>query len=584
MVAPGSALFCGGSFGYLFILNSSFLPILEFGRYSIYRFGYNCAGLFDSIEASASDMNTSSSSHLSRGAFAVKKSYSIENGYPAHRRSLVDDARFESALNRVQKHSLLQEARSFSKDGELSDNELLLYQAVTQDDNSKEAKVTSLLLTLAGGLTSLSRILKTFENSSGLVLHVETRQALSNRESLAASDSIAVNGELKQPSFELLIKVYIEAEPLLSLLKALKQGASTTAVKLLPPEKSHSYNERDFSWFPRHVSELDKCNHLMTKYEPDLDMDHPGFSDSVYRERRKAIASIAFTYKHGDIIPRVQYRPEEVATWAAVFKELEKLVPTHACLQYRAVWEILKRECGYCADKIPQLQDVSDFMQRRTGFTLRPAAGLLTSRDFLASLAFRVFQCTQYVRHHSSPHHSPEPDVIHELLGHAPLLADPQFAQFSHDLGLASLGASDEEIELFATMYWFTVEFGLCRENNGQDLRAWGAGLLSSYGELSHALSDAPQHKEFEPSVTAVHPYQDQDYQDVYFVADTIADAQAKFRRWATCTLTRPFQVRYEPHSRTVEVLNTHRALTRAASALLSDLVNITAALEKLQD
>lgn len=77
-------------------------------------------------------------------------------------------------------------------------------------------------------------------------------------------------------------------------------------------------------------------------------------------------------------------------------------------------------------------------------------------------------------------------------------------------------------------MYWFTVEFGLCRE--GKELRAWGAGLLSSFGELQHSLSNKPEHKEFDPSVTAIQPYQDQDYQDLYFVSESIDDAQKKFR------------------------------------------------------
>ncbi|KAB7506154.1 Tyrosine 3-monooxygenase [Armadillidium nasatum] len=77
-------------------------------------------------------------------------------------------------------------------------------------------------------------------------------------------------------------------------------------------------------------------------------------------------------------------------------------------------------------------------------------------------------------------------------------------------------------------MYWFTVEFGLCRE--GKELRAWGAGLLSSFGELQHSLSNKPEHKEFDPSVTAIQSYQDQDYQDLYFVSESIDDAQKKFR------------------------------------------------------
>ncbi|KAK6010950.1 Biopterin-dependent aromatic amino acid hydroxylase, partial [Ostertagia ostertagi] len=158
----------------------------------------------------------------------------------------------------------------------------------------------------------------------------------------------------------------------------------------------------------------------------------------------------------------------------------------------------------------------------KTGFILRPCSGLLSARDFLASLAFRVFQLYEYLRHGSKPHHSPEPDLIHELLGHVPMFADPMVAQMSQDIGLMSLGATDEKMRSWPPVYWFIIEFGLCRED-GQ-LKAIGAGLLFCLWRTD----DKPEHREFDPATTAVQKYEDSDYQPLYFVAQSIQDALSK--------------------------------------------------------
>jgi len=238
------------------------------------------------------------------------------------------------------------------------------------------------------------------------------------------------------------------------------------------------------------------------------------------------------------------------------------------------------KECGFRPNNIPQMEDVSNYLKRTSGFSLRPAAGLITARDFLASLAFRVFQCTQYIRHSSRPHHSPEPDVVHELLGHVPLFADPLFAQFSQEIGLASLGATDSEIEKLATLYWFTVEFGLVKENG--EIRASGAGLLSSYGELLHALSDKPEYRPFDPDSAAVQEYDDQAYQDIYYIAESFEDMMEKFRRWVQRSLNKPVEMRYNPYTQTIEAIDTMKGMENLISQLKVEMLHFNNAVSKV--
>ncbi|XP_038115092.1 tyrosine 3-monooxygenase isoform X3 [Culex quinquefasciatus] len=534
-----------------------------------------------------------------REMFAIKKSYSIENGYPSRRRSLVDDARFETIVVKQTKQTVLDEARVKANDSDslevqqvpdqhpqavddlpydpeeivsngaqddetdagLTEEEVVLQNAASESPEAeKEVVRAAVVVHLRDGMGSLGRILKAVETFHGTVVHLESRQS--------RSDGVM---------FDVLIKVDMARANLLQLIRSLRQTASFGSVAVLA--ENNTVNVKA-PWFPKHASELDNCNHLMTKYEPDLDMNHPGFADQVYRARRKEIAEIAFSYKYGDPIPHINYTETENKTWSAVFARVKDLMQKHACSEYVAVFHKLEEEKIFVNGRIPQLQEMSDFLRKNTGFTLRPAAGLLTARDFLASLAFRIFQSTQYVRHINSPYHTPEPDCIHELLGHMPLLADPSFAQFSQEIGLASLGASDEEIEKLSTVYWFTVEFGLCKENN--EVKAYGAGLLSAYGELLHAISDKPEHRAFEPASTAVQPYQDQEYQPIYYVAESFEDAKEKFRRWVS-TMSRPFEVRFNPHTERVEVLDSVDKLDTLVSQLNTEILHLTNAIAKLR-
>ena len=300
---------------------------------------------------------------------------------------------------------------------------------------------------------------------------------------------------------------------------------------------------RDVPWFPREAAELDAIAGNTLDAGVALDADHPGFRDPDYRDRRAVIDRLAREYRHGSDIPQVDYTEDENTTWREVYRRLAPLHREHACAAYLRVLADLTRDCGY-ADGIPQSREVSAFLKARTGFRLRPAAGLLRPRDFLNGLAFRVFFATQYIRHGSKPLYTPEPDVCHELIGHAPMFADPDFADLSQEIGLASLGADDAEIERLARCYWFSIEFGLLAEDGG--VKAYGAGLLSSFGELEHACSSesGAGREPWNPSHAAELDYPVTEYQPRYFVAASLHDARTRMREFCR-NLARPFYARY---------------------------------------
>jgi phenylalanine-4-hydroxylase len=176
-------------------------------------------------------------------------------------------------------------------------------------------------------------------------------------------------------------------------------------------------DEREVPWFPRHVSDLDRIATRTLDAGADLEADHPGFHDPVYRTRRTELASISNSFAYGDEIPHIQYTPEEISTWGTVYNKLKSLQDKYACPEYLKILPLMEKHCGYSENNIPQARDISNFLYAKTGFQLRPVAGLLSSRDFLNGLAFRTFFSTQYIRHHSKPLYTPEPDICHELLG-----------------------------------------------------------------------------------------------------------------------------------------------------------------------
>uniref|UniRef100_A0A7S3QR79 phenylalanine 4-monooxygenase n=1 Tax=Dunaliella tertiolecta TaxID=3047 RepID=A0A7S3QR79_DUNTE len=166
----------------------------------------------------------------------------------------------------------------------------------------------------------------------------------------------------------------------------------------------------------------------------------------------------------------------------------------------------------------------------RTGWQIRPVAGLLHPRDFLAGLAFKYFHSTQYLRHHSQPSYTPEPDLVHECLGHMPMLANQEYADLVQAIGEVSLGANEKMIWHLTKVYWYTVEFGLIREED--KVKAFGAGVLSSYGELQH-MARIPELLPFDPFQKLPKMSYKDGYQKAYYVLNSFEDAEQKLRELA---------------------------------------------------
>ena len=261
-----------------------------------------------------------------------------------------------------------------------------------------------------------------------------------------------------------------------------------------------------------------------------LGKDHPGFADPVYRARRDALATLAAQWRPGQPVPDADYTEEEHDVWREVSAALVDLHRTHAAQPFLEGKDVL----GLPTDRIPQLREVTALLAPLTGFAYQPAAGLVPLREFYGSLAERRFWSTQYVRHHSVPLYTPEPDVIHEVIGHGNTLANPRYTALYEAAGRAARRVEGEDaLQFVSKVFWFTLEFGVVREPDG--LKAYGAGILSSPGETA-AFRDM----DLEPLDLVRMGTTEYDitvYQPLLYVAesfDQVEEVVGGF--WETCT------------------------------------------------
>ncbi|MDO8836634.1 MAG: hypothetical protein Q7V01_13615 [Vicinamibacterales bacterium] len=217
----------------------------------------------------------------------------------------------------------------------------------------------------------------------------------------------------------------------------------------------------------------------------ELEAVHPGINDAAYVSRRHELFALCRRYRLGSLgPPLIEYTAEEQRIWREVSPKLDELHVRHASRIYLDS----KRALGISEVEIPQLRLLGEHLKTRTGMHLVPAEGPIAYRIFYAYIADGGFPCTQFMRYGSNPEYTPEPDMIHDCLGHVPPLLNQDYAALLRMIGKAAVRAtSGDHVLALKRLSWFSIEFGLIEEAG--DIRVFGAGILSSIGEIPFSLS-----------------------------------------------------------------------------------------------
>ncbi len=208
------------------------------------------------------------------------------------------------------------------------------------------------------------------------------------------------------------------------------------------------------------------------------------------------------------------YTPEDFLVWKTLFERQMILLEELASSEYLKSIKTVK----FCADRIPDFNEVDQILIKETGWSLEVVEGIINEEDFFVLLSQKKFPATTWLRKLSELDYLPEPDMFHDVFAHVPLLTNQKFCDFFKTIG--DLGVQNKTNPVILTMlgrlYWFTVEFGLMKED--EKLKIYGAGILSSYGESKFSVSFEPTHLTFDVEEIMNTSFENDKIQDKYFV------------------------------------------------------------------
>lgn len=215
---------------------------------------------------------------------------------------------------------------------------------------------------------------------------------------------------------------------------------------------------------------------------------------------------------------RAHYTAEENKTWAFLLHRQNDLIKMRASREFIKGVELLK-----FGDEIPQHQDVTQILNAHTGWGVEPVPALIQPDVFFDLLSKKRFPAANFIRIPEEIDYIEEPDVFHELFGHCPLLTNEPYAEYMHQYGRLALEADAKTKMRLFRLFWFTIEFGLIKEDN--QYKAYGGGILSSKSEIIYSVeSDIPERRPLDPLDALRTPFRIDILQPVYFVIDSFDD------------------------------------------------------------
>jgi phenylalanine-4-hydroxylase len=225
-----------------------------------------------------------------------------------------------------------------------------------------------------------------------------------------------------------------------------------------------------------------------------------------------------------------QYTAEQHSVWAELVGRRMPQLEEHACQEYLDGFDNI----GLRQDVIPDLAQVNTLLAPRTGWMATPVSGYLPAAAFFEMIAARRFPTTTWLRSRESLEYTPEPDIFHDVFGHVPMHAHPVFADFLQSYGQVCAGLTrEEDLVQMGRLFWFTVEFGVIRQQ-GQ-IKLYGSGLISSHGESKYVLSGGPEIRDFNLEEVLARDFNISEMQPVLYAVESFeqiyeATRQAKAR------------------------------------------------------